>query len=251
VVLPPTGYFEAVGRVCRKHEVLMVGDEVITGFGRTGQFWGADAFGQQTDLLSCAKQLTSGYIPLSAAILPADMCDAMEAQTARSGSVFGHGYTYTSHPVACAVALKVLDILERRVSGCSLSLIAPDCLPHQVLEIMERDGLVDNVRQRLGPLFQARLAQLAAHPLVGEARGVGLIGGLELVSDQATKKQFAPGVAPKVVQSALDHGLIVRALAGDVIALCPPLVITPNEVNEVFDKLEAALDDVLKKVEVA
>jgi 4-aminobutyrate---pyruvate transaminase len=154
------------------------------------------------------------------------MCDAMEAQTARSGSVFGHGYTYTSHPVACAVALKVLDILER-------------------------DGLVDNVRQRLGPLFQARLAQLAAHPLVGEARGVGLIGGLELVSDQATKKQFAPGVAPKVVQSALDHGLIVRALAGDVIALCPPLVITPNEVNEVFDKLEAALDDVLKKVEVA
>jgi len=226
VVLPPSGYFEAVGRVCRKHEVLMVGDEVITGFGRTGKFWGADAFGQQTDLLSCAKQLTSGYIPLSAAILPADMCDAMEAQTARSGSVFGHGYTYTSHPVACAVALKVL-------------------------EIMERDGLVDNVRQRLGPLFQARLAQLAAHPLVGEARGVGLIGGLELVSDQATKKQFAPGVAPKVVQSALDHGLIVRALAGDVIALCPPLVITPNEVNEVFDKLEAALDDVLKKVEVA
>jgi 4-aminobutyrate---pyruvate transaminase len=226
VVLPPTGYFEAVGRVCRKHEVLMVGDEVITGFGRTGQFWGADAFGQQTDLLSCAKQLTSGYIPLSAAILPADMCDAMEAQTARSGSVFGHGYTYTSHPVACAVALKVL-------------------------EIMERDGLVDNVRQRLGPLFQARLAKLAAHPLVGEARGVGLIGGLELVSDQATKKQFAPGVAPKVVQSALDHGLIVRALAGDVIALCPPLVITPNEVNEVFDKLEAALDDVLKKVKVA
>lgn len=180
VVLPPSGYFEAVGRVCRKHEVLMVGDEVITGFGRTGKFWGADAFGQQTDLLSCAKQLTSGYIPLSAAILPADMCDAMEAQTARSGSVFGHGYTYTSHPVACAVALKVL-------------------------EIMERDGLVDNVRQRLGPLFQARLAQLAAHPLVGEARGVGLIGGLELVSDQATKKQFAPGVAPKVVQSALDQ----------------------------------------------
>jgi len=226
VVLPPSGYFEAVGRVCRKHEVLMVGDEVITGIGRTGKYWGADALGQQTDLLSCAKQLTSGYIPLSAAILPADMCDAMEAQTARSGSVFGHGYTYTSHPVACAVALKVL-------------------------EIMERDGLVDNVRQRLGPLFQARLAQLAAHPLVGEARGVGLIGGLELVSDQATKKQFAPGVAPKVVQSALDHGLIVRALAGDVIALCPPLVITPNEVNEVFDKLEAALDDVLKKVEVA
>ena len=257
VVLPPTGYFEAVGRVCRKHEVLMVGDEVITGFGRTGQFWGADVFGQQTDLLSCAKQLTSGYIPLSAAILPADMCDAMEAQTARSGSVFGHGYTYTSHPVACAVALKVLDIQERRETGLGvlafliLSLIAPDCLPHQVLEIMERDRLVDNVRQRLGPLFQARLRELAAHPLVGEARGVGLIGGLELVSDQATKKQFAPGVAPKVVQSALAHGLVVRALAGDVIALCPPLVITPNEVNEVFDKLEAALDDVLKKVAVA
>lgn len=222
VIAPPAGYFEAIRKVPAKHEVLMIGDEVICGFGRCGTMWGAEAVGQTPDLISCAKQLTSGYVPLSAVLLPAHMHDTIAHANGASGAIFGHGYTYTGHPVSCAVALKVL-------------------------EITARDNLVQRVADTLGPHFQRRLRQLEAHPLVGEARGAGLLGGLELVEDKPSRMQFAPSraAAPKVVAAAFEHGLILRPLTGDVVAVCPPLVITLEEVDEIFDKLEAALDDTL------
>jgi len=228
VVLPPPGYFAAVRAVLQKHNVLMIGDEVITGFGRTGAFWGGEhaQLEQRADLISSAKQLTSGYLPLSAVLLPGYMFDAMAEHTATTGSVFGHGYTYTSHPVACALSLKVLGI-------------------------MERECLVERVEQTLGPHMQARLSALGDHALVGESRGVGLIGAVELVECKATRRSFDPvdTVSAKVVAAALKRGLIVRALSQpDVVAICPPLIISPSEIDEVFDKLESALDEVAAQV---
>lgn len=161
----------------------------------------------------------SAYIPLSATIVPPEIIDALDDATRRSGMVFGHGYTYSGHPVACAVALKVL-------------------------EIYERDGLVERVRDVLGPHFQARLRNLATiSPLVGESRGLGLIGAIELVSDKTTRDQFAPsvGAAALVSKLALARGLIVRPLPGDAVALCPPLTSTEADLDEIFDLIEDAL----------
>ncbi|CAE7702625.1 GABA-TP3 [Symbiodinium sp. CCMP2592] len=214
----PAGYFPAMREVCDRYDVMMVGDEVITGFGRTGKMWGCTAFQQTVDLLSCAKQLTSGYVPLSAAILPRFMYDAIEASTERrggnrkrlrlprcialeTGGVFGHGYTYTGHPVSCAVALKLL-------------------------EIYEREQLLEQRVVQLAPQFQR-------HPLVGDARGIGLIGAIELVKEKETKQPFdaSRAMAAKVVQFALERGLIVR--------------VSSAEVDEIFDRLEGALSDAL------
>eukprot|EP00439_Symbiodinium_sp_Y106_P023116 s6525_g2.t2 len=221
VILPPSGYFPAMREVCDRYDVLVVGDEVITGFGRTGKMWGCTAFQQSVDLLSCAKQLTSGYVPLSAAILPRFMYDAIEASTERRGGVFGHGYTYTGHPVSCAVALKLLEIYERE----------------QVLERVVQ----------LAPQFQRRLSGLGEHPLVGDARGIGLIGAIELVKEKETKQPFdaSRAMAAKVVQFALERGLIVRVLPNDVVSICPPLIVSSAEVDEIFDRLEGALSDAL------
>mmetsp|Transcript_135764 Transcript_135764/g.321730 ORF Transcript_135764/g.321730 Transcript_135764/m.321730 type:complete len:470 (-) Transcript_135764:211-1620(-) len=221
VILPPSGYFPAMREVCDRYDVMVVGDEVITGFGRTGKMWGCTAFQQTVDLLSCAKQLTSGYVPLSAAILPRFMYDAIEASTERRGGVFGHGYTYTGHPVSCAVALKLL-------------------------EIYEREQLLERVAQ-LAPQFQRRLSGLGEHPLVGDARGIGLIGAIELVKEKETKQPFdaSRAMAAKVVQFALERGLIVRVLPNDVVSICPPLIVSSAEVDEIFDRLEGALSDAL------
>ncbi|CAE7943710.1 GABA-TP3 [Symbiodinium necroappetens] len=217
----PSGYFPAMREVCDRYDVMVVGDEVITGFGRTGKMWGCTAFQQTVDLLSCAKQLTSGYVPLSAAILPRFMYDAIEASTERRGGVFGHGYTYTGHPVSCAVALKLL-------------------------EIYEREQLLERVAQ-LAPQFQRRLSGLGEHPLVGDARGIGLIGAIELVKEKETKQPFdaSRAMAAKVVQFALERGLIVRVLPNDVVSICPPLIVSSAEVDEIFDRLEGALSDAL------
>ena len=223
VVVPPKGYFEAIQAVCAKHDVLVVADEVITGFGRTGQMWGSETMGVAPDLISSAKQLTSAYAPLSAVMLPGYMYDAFEAQTAKSGGVFGLGYTYSGHPVSCAVALKVL-------------------------EIMDRDAILTNVQQSLSPAFMSRMSKLSDHPLVGESRGVGMIGALELVADKATKARFPKPIGPLVMQAAHEQGLIVRVAPVDNVCLCPPLVITVEEIDELFDRLEVALDVVAAQV---
>ncbi|MCG5242705.1 aspartate aminotransferase family protein [Azospirillum doebereinerae] len=216
VVVPPATYYEKIQAVLKKYDILLVADEVICGFGRTGNFWGSQTLGMRPDILTCAKQLSSGYLPISAVMVSEAVYRACVDESKKIGT-FGHGYTYSAHPVAAAVALETLAIYEER-----------DILGH--------------VRDVAVP-FQKRLKALADHPLVGEVRGTGLIGALELVADKATKANFDPvGRAGAVVNNlAQENGLIVRAM-GDSIALCPPLVIGEDDVHQVFDRLTTALD---------
>ncbi len=220
VLVPPKNYFSEVMRVCRKYDVYMISDEVICGFGRLGAMFGCAALGYEPHSISVAKALTSAYVPMAAVTVPEAMYQAMLDESRKIGT-FGHGFTYSGHPVAAAVALKALDIYTRE----------------RIAEAVARQA----------PQFQARLAALAAHPLVGEARGLGLIGAVELVADKKTKRSFAPklGVGPRAVGFAQEEGLIVRFLAGDVVSICPPLVIAPAEIDELFDRLGRALDRTL------
>ncbi len=222
VIVPPKGYFEAVQKVLEKHDILFVADEVITGFGRTGNMWGSETYGITPDILTCAKALSASYLPISATLVTEAIHDAMLAESRKLGT-FGHGFTYAGHPVSAAVALETLKIYE------------------------ERD-IVGHVR-RIVPHFQARLHALAEHPLVGEARGVGLVGAVELVRDKAAKTPFDPALAvgPAVQAAVLEAGVILRAIR-DVVAVCPPLVITDEQIDTLFDALAKGLDKVHAKL---
>ncbi|CAN7175777.1 aspartate aminotransferase family protein [Bosea sp. LjRoot237] len=215
-VTPPEGYFEAINAVLAKYDVLFIADEVITGFGRTGEMFGTTTYKMKADTLSCAKALTSAYFPLSAVLINEPVYEVLVDQSKKIGT-FGHGNTYAGHPVGCAVAVKTL-------------------------EIYQRDRIIEHVR-KVEPKFLQRLTRLAEHPLIGEARGVGLIGGIEFVKDKASKAQFEAkkGVALKSTSFAQEEGLILRALGGDRVAFCPPLVITEAEIDEMFDRYERAL----------
>jgi len=219
VLLPPRGYFPKIQAVLEKHDVLLIDDEVITGFGRTGELWGAQAFGMRPQTLSAAKALSSAYLPISAVVIPEFLYEPMVKASGEVG-LFGHGFTYSGHPVAAAVALRVLGIYEER-------------------------KLYEHVRN-IAPQFQAGLESLAAHPLVGDTRGIGLLGACELVHDKSTKAAFdaKAGIGAKCMHFCQEHGLIVRAI-GDVIALCPPYVVTSSHVDEIFAKLRLGLDDTL------
>jgi 4-aminobutyrate--pyruvate transaminase len=220
VLVPPATYFEKITQVCRRHDVYMIADEVICGFGRLGTTFGCQSLGFAPDGISVAKALTSGYVPMAAVTVPEPMYQALLDESRKIGA-FGHGFTYSGHPVAAAVALKAL-------------------------EIYARDRLVEKVAQK-SPHFQARLQGLGQHPLVGEARGLGLIGAVELVADKASKRSFDPkaGVGPRAVRFAEEEGLMVRFLAGDAVSVCPPLVITDEEIDALFDRLGRALDRTL------
>jgi 4-aminobutyrate---pyruvate transaminase len=224
VIPPPKSYWEKIQAVCKRYDVWVVADEVITGFGRLGVTFGSEHYQIEPDFLVCSKQITSSYMPLAAVLIGDQIYQAIADNSQRIGS-FGHGFTATGHPVACAVALENLDIIEERKL----------------------------VRQaaRSGRVLQAGLQALASHPLVGEARGVGLIGALELVADKASKRSFDPAarVGPMVFEAAHGHGLIIRAI-GDTIACCPPLIITEDQVREMLRRLALALDDVWQQVRV-
>ena len=215
-VTPPEGYFERINAILAKYDILFIADEVITGFGRTGEMFGTTTYKMNADTLSCAKALTSAYFPLSAVLVNEAVYEVLVDQSRKIGT-FGHGNTYAGHPVGCAVAVKTL-------------------------EIYQRDKIIERVRQ-VSPKFLARLGKLAEHPLIGEARGVGLIGGLEFVKDKASKAQFEAkkGVAAKSVSFAQEEGVILRAMGGDRVAFCPPLVISEAEIDEMFDRYERAL----------
>ncbi|GEO81762.1 aspartate aminotransferase family protein [Pararhodospirillum oryzae] len=219
VIVPPETYFQHIQAVLQKYDVLLVADEVICGFGRTGRYWGSQTFDMKPDILTCAKALSSAYLPISAVLVNERVYEALKSNSGKIGT-FGHGYTYSAHPVAAAVALETVRLYD------------------------ERD-ILGNVATS-GARMQARLQALTAHPLVGQARGVGLIGALELVEDKATKRAFDPAraVAPKVVERAQDHGVILRAMAGDAIAFSPPLIISEAEVDEMIDRFTRALDEV-------
>ena len=224
VIVPPKTYFAKIAQVCRKHDVYMIDDEVICGFGRLGTAFGCQALDFVPDGVSLAKALTSGYVPMAAVMVSEPMYQALLDESRKIGS-FGHGFTYSGHPVAAAVAVKTL-------------------------EIYARDHLFEKVAQK-APRFQARLNALGQHPLVGEARGTGLIGAIELVADTATKRSFDPkaGVGPRAVRFAEEEGLIVRFLPGDSISVCPPLIIAPAEIDALFDRLGRALDRTLDWVQ--
>ncbi len=218
VLVPPRTYFEKVQAVLRKHDVLMIADEVICGFGRLGRAFGSEVYGITPDLVTAAKGLTSGYFPLSACFVSEPIWAVFRDASPQIGP-FAHGFTYSGHPVGAAAALANLDILLG-------------------------EDLIGNA-SRVGEYFQARLrAAFAAHPLVGDVRGVGLIAGIELVADKAAKRPFESGtkVAHRVAQRCLEGGLIVRALpAGQVIAFSPPLCITREQVDEVIERFARGL----------
>ncbi len=217
VIVPPADYWGKVQAVLKKHDVLLIADEVITGFGRTGEMWGSQAFGIEPDIITTAKALSSAYLPISAVMVADKVYQALADQSAEFGT-FGHGFTYSAHPVSAAVALEALKIYQ------------------------ERD-IVARVRQ-LTPRFQEGLRRFADHPLVGEVRGKSLIAGVELVADKASKAPFEPigQVGGAFAARAQAHGLIVRNL-GDTIALCPPLVISEAEIDRLLERFEAALQE--------
>jgi 4-aminobutyrate--pyruvate transaminase len=217
VIVPPRTYFEKVQAVLNKYDVLLIADEVICGFGRTGRMFGTETFGLRPQVMTMAKALSSAYLPISATLISEDIYKGLLDQSDRLGT-FAHGYTYSGHPVACAVAMETLQIMEER-------------------------NLVGHV-QKVGPRLLDGLRRFADHPLVGEVRGVGLLAGVELVRDKATKAAFdPPGSAGTLFQErAKAHGLIVRGLQ-DTIALCPPLIITEAEIDEVLRRFGFALEE--------
>jgi 4-aminobutyrate---pyruvate transaminase len=220
VIVPPTTYFGKIVAICRKYDLYMVSDEVICGFGRLGSAFGCEAFGFTPHGLSVAKALSSGYLPIAAVTVPEMMYEAMLIESRKIGT-FGHGFTYSGHPVSAAVAIKTL-------------------------EIYARDRIVEQVVAKV-PQFQARLQAVNQHALVGEARGLGLIAGVELVANKSSRLPFEPskGVGAQCVRFAESEGLIVRTVIGDTITICPPLVITAAEIDELFDRLTRALDRTL------
>jgi 4-aminobutyrate---pyruvate transaminase len=220
VIVPPATYFDKIQPVLKRYDVLLIADEVICGFGRTGHRWGCETFGIRPDMITCAKALSSGYIPISALLIAEPIWQAMLAESDKIG-VFGHGYTYSGHPVAAEVALETLRLYD------------------------ERD-IVGHVR-RVAPVLQDGLRALADHPLVGEARGIGLVGALELVADKRTKESFPParGVGAYVSKRAEAHGLIVRVIGGDIVAFSPPLIIEADDIGEILARITRALDDTL------
>ena len=218
VIIPPPTYYEKIQAVLKKYDILMVADEVICGFGRTGNMWGSQTLNIEPDILTCAKALSSAYLPISAVFIKEPMYQAFVKNSEKLG-IFGHGYTYSAHPACAAAALRTQQLMEER-----------DILGHV---------------RRVSPTFQARIQGFADHPLVGDARGVGLIGAVELVQDKATKKSFDPAakVGAMVQKAAEGQGLIVRAMPGDCVGFCPPLIITEAEINEMFDRFGRALDE--------
>ena len=221
VIVPPAGYYEKVQTILQRYDILFWADEVITGFGRTGNDFGCTTMNiKQPDMMTLAKQMSSAYYPISASIVRGELYEAMIELSSKVG-VFGHGYTYSGHPVGCAIALKVLEIYQR-----------------------------DNIFKKAastGDYLQRRLNVFSDHPLVGEVRGKGMIAALELVANKTTKAAFTDGsVGAKAVLACQHNGLIVRAVAGNSLALCPPLITTEAQVDEIMEKLGKALDSTLE-----
>ncbi len=223
VIVPPATYWEKIQTVCRKYDVLLVADEVINGFGRLGTLFACDHYGITPDVLVVSKQLTSSYMPLAAVLFSDKIYQGVADGSDRLGT-FGHGYTASGHPVATAVAMENLDIIEER-------------------------GLVANAAE-VGAHLQALLRPFASHPLVGEVRGVGLIAAVEIVADKATKAKFDPPgkVGLYLYNKAHERGLIIRNII-DSICFCPPMIITKPQVEEMVARFAGALEDTTAWVE--
>ncbi len=222
VILPPATYFEKIQAVLKRHDILFVADEVICGFGRTGNMFGTETFRLKPDIMTVAKALSSAYLPIAAVLINQRVYDAIGENSNKLGS-FSHGFTYSGHPVSAAVALETLKIYEER-----------DILGHV---------------RRQAPAFRAGLEGFASHPLVGDTRAVGMVGAVELVRDRASREAFDPALAIPAycVKRAQEHGLIVRAIVNSI-AFCPPLVSTGEEIAEMYRRFGRALDETLALV---
>ena len=214
VIVPPETYWPEIQKICREYDILLIADEVICGFGRTGRWFGCEHFGFEPDFMTIAKGITSGYQPLGGAMVSDRVADVL----IEKGGEFNHGFTWSGHPVACAVAIENLGI-------------------------MRRERMVERVRDDIGPYLQKRWRELADHPLVGEVRGIGLIGALELVAHKASKTLFRN--RGETGQICRDHcfanGLVMRAVR-DTMIIAPPLVIEKGQVDELIEKARLCLD---------
>mgnify|MGYP003654871792 FL=1 len=218
VIIPPVTYWPEVKRILNKYDILFVSDEVIFGFGRTGKWFGCDYYDTKPDLINFAKAVTNGYQPLGGVMIADKVADVLKAD----GGEFGHGFTYSGHPAACAAALATLKIIHEQ-------------------------NIVENVDKVSGPYFSKRLQQLADHPIVGEVRSVGMVGAIELVKDKASRTRFSDnsdaGAACR--DASIANGLVMRA-TGDTMIIAPPLIMTLEQIDELFDKAKLALDDTQK-----
>ncbi len=220
VVVAPENYFPEVENLLTKYDIMLWSDEVICGFGRTGSPFGCQTMGFNPQLVSLAKQLSSAYLPISASVIPEYMHEAMIEPSSKVG-VFGHGYTYTGHPAACAAALKTL-------------------------EIYKRDNLFEHAAE-MGEYLQTRLKEFDSHPLVGEVRGRGLLAAVELVANKHSGEAFNDtSVGAYAKQACQDNGLLIRAVGGNSIAFCPPLIITTDQIDEMVDKFSLAIQTTLQ-----
>lgn len=221
LIPPPEGYFEEIAPILKKHDILLIADEVVSGFGRLGTYWGSQTYGYQPDLITSAKGVTSGYFPMSAVFISPKVWDVIEANADKVG-VFGHGYTYSAHPVGAAAALAALKLIDEL-------------------------KVVENVAD-VGPyMMQGLKDRLGQHPHVGDIRGKGLMLGIELMKDRETKETFpmANRTGRQILKAAAERGLITRAL-GDTLVFAPPLIITRADADEIVDKFALAVSDVLK-----
>lgn len=219
VIDPPATYWPEIQRICRKYDILLVADEVICGFGRIGHWFGSEAYGIEPDLMPMAKGLSSGYLPIAAVAYNKRVHGTMQ-----KGGLFSHGYTYSGHPVACAVALANIKLIKE-------------------------EGLIEKVKTDTGPYFRKRLATLEDHPLVGEVRGAGLLAGIQLVKDKGSKELFPveEQIAVKCRDYCLEGGLIMRAVGQSMVA-SPPLIISHDEIDTMVDIARSSLDQTARAV---
>lgn len=222
VIIPPRTYFAKIQAVLKRYDVLLVADEVICGFGRLGAMFGSELFGMEPDMMTCAKGLSSGYLPISALLISEPIWQACLSESDKVG-VFGHGFTYSGHPVCAAVALETLKIYDE----------------------MDIVGRV----KAMAPRLQEGLQAFAFHPLVGEVRGIGLVAALEIVRDKAKKESFDPkaSIGLFIERRCQEHGVILRAL-GDALTIAPPLIVNEAEIDEILRVVGLALDETLDHV---
>jgi len=222
VIIPPETYWPEIQRICREYDILLIVDEVICGFGRLGTWFGSDHYRLEPDLVTIAKGLSSGYLPIGGVMVGDRVADLLIAE----GKEFAHGFTYSGHPVACAVAIENINI-------------------------MRNEKIIEDVHDHTGPYLQTRLRELSDHPLVGEVRGIGFIGALELIKDKQTRARFEPaGTAGRICRDfCFDNGLVMRA-TGDTMLLSPPLIMTKAHIDELITLATKCLDLTAKELGV-
>jgi putrescine aminotransferase len=220
VIVPPATYWPEIQRICKKYDILLIADEVITGFGRTGNWFASETLGIKADLITIAKGLSSGYMPIGGVLISERV-----AKVVIEGGEFAHGYTYSGHPVAAAVASANLSIIED-------------------------EGMIGQVRDETGPYLQKRLEELLDHPLVGQVRGIGLMAAVELVQDKESHTNYPKevGIGGICRDYALANGLVMRAV-GESMIMCPPLIISKLEIDELIEIIKKSLDQTLTQVE--